>query len=161
MNTQTFIETGAYTGNTLCKADYPIKYSIEHDYNLFLYCKNRFIEDDRVRMIHGDSRNVLANLLVSVGKVPVFIFLDASTTHTSALMDELEIVMKHQGDYTIKFDLSNLGKLGKRGVITLDSIRLLVSPVYSIVLYGESTVMLVQNSGSERSASDCSSSDSL
>lgn len=148
-----YIETGTYTGDTLCKANYPIKCSIEYDYNMFLYCRNRFIKDDRVTMIHGDSRHVLEDLLLVASAA--FVFLDASTSTTSALVDELETIMKHPGNYTIAFDKSNIGKTGKYGEITLAFIQTLVSSVYFVVFYGESTVMLIQKSGSD------SSSDSL
>ncbi len=148
-----YIETGTYTGDTLCKANYPIKYSIEYDYNMFLYCKNRFIKDDRVTMIHGDSIHVLEDLL---SVTSAFVFLDASTRTTSVLIDELETIMKHSGNYTIAFDKSNIGKTGKYGEISLAFIQALVSSVYFVVLYGESTVMLIQKSGSESSSSDSS-----
>jgi hypothetical protein len=156
-----YIETGTYTGDTLYRANFPVKYSIEYDYNLFLYCKNRFIKDDNVTMIHGDSGEILEDLLL-VTPNPAFVFLDASTSTTSVLIEELEAIMKLSGNYyTIAFDKSTIGKTGKYGEITLEFIQTLVSSVYFVVIYGGSTVMLIQKSGSERSASECSSSDSL
>ena len=157
-----YIETGAYLGDTLYKVDCPIKYSIEYDYNLYLYCKNRFIGEQGITMIHGDSRNVLGDLLVSTEGQSVGIFLDASTNTTSVLIDELETIMKHPGNYTIQFLKSNIGKEGKYGVITLAYVLTLVESMYSYLEAPASDVVtLVQNSGSESSVSECSSSDSL
>ena len=159
-----YIETGAYVGDTLYNAEYPLKYSIEYDYNLYLYCKNRFIGDDNITMIHGDSRTVLEDLLVSMGgQSVVVIFLDASTRTTSVLIDELELIMKHPGNYKIRFNKSNIGKMGKNGIITLECILELVRQSYRLVVEPPDSeiVELIQNSGSESSVSECSSSDSL
>ena len=155
-----YIETGAETGDTLGKANYPIKYAVEYDYKLYLYCKNRYIKDNSITLIHGDSRDVLNNLLFVVNK-PVFIFLDASNQTQSVLVDELELIMSHQGDYTIMFNKSNIGKMGKYGLITLDFIQTLVKSAYYLDTTNPTHIMMFQKSGSDISASECSSSDSL
>ena len=78
-NNRIFIETGTYRGDgilTALNAGFKIVISIELDKNRYKYCKNRFKENKNVRIINGNSGEVMGRILKQI-KEPCTFFLDA------------------------------------------------------------------------------------
>ena len=145
-------------GDSLKTTKHIIKYSIEKEYKLYLYCKNKFIEDKNIKIIHGDSKEVLNDLLHIINE-PVYIFLDASTQATSMLIDEIELIKKIRTKYSdfITFHESNIGKIDNNGnIITIEYIHNILQPTYKMVKNGE--FLLIQKPGSDTSEHTSSSS---
>jgi hypothetical protein len=69
-----FIETGTYLGDTVnsVKNNFDYLYSIELSDELFTRAKKRFEKEQRIVIFHGDSADVLADLLPSISQPCVF-----------------------------------------------------------------------------------------
>jgi hypothetical protein len=78
-NHRIFIETGSYRGDGIqlaIDAGYDEIYSIDNDKANVDYCAQRFDADSRVTLLHGNSPEVLHELLQGVTE-PVMFWLDA------------------------------------------------------------------------------------
>lgn len=117
-NTEVFIETGTYHGDTVSVAyEFGFKqiHSIEIDYRLFESAKKRFQNHDQVMLHHGDSPDVLSDLIHVMNRRCTF-WLDAHRSFSlnapgskkfgpSALLEELNSISKSsRNDHVIFID---------------------------------------------------------
>ena len=99
-----FIETGSGTGEGIqlaLSAGFETIYSIELSKPLYDHCVDVFKDCSNIHLIHGDSRDVLKELLVKINE-PITFWLDA---HCSGglteggsiipILEEIEIIGKH------------------------------------------------------------------
>ena len=92
-----FIETGSYYGDGIQQAlDAGFKkiYSMESSTEFYKECVRRFDGIRKVRLILGESQNVLKKLLIRINK-PVTFWLDAHNEVGSPLIEELRIIKQH------------------------------------------------------------------
>ena len=107
-----FIETGSFKGHGIqhaLDAGFSQIYSMEILPRYYHYCSVRFEEDANIYIMHGDSTNILTNLLPRIDKRITF-WLDAhlsSLPNVSScpLLQELEIIRNHHiKNHTILID---------------------------------------------------------
>jgi len=100
-----FIETGSWKGDGIQKAldcGYGKVISIELHINLYTHCLERFKDDKRVALVHGDSLEVLPTILQGIDQKCTF-FLDAhyGDRHTGRgrkdcpVIEELKAIEEH------------------------------------------------------------------
>jgi hypothetical protein len=99
-----FIETGTYTGDTIerVKNHFRRIISIELDDKLFENAKRRFSSDPQITIYHGDSGELLPELLSAINS-PVFFWLDGHfsgdvTAHgklETPVQKEMQAIMRH------------------------------------------------------------------
>jgi hypothetical protein len=72
------VETGTLFGDSALRLSrhFPMVYTIEIDRELFERASARFKNNDRIRVLHGDSKRVLPNLVKEIHRSCLF-FLDA------------------------------------------------------------------------------------
>ena len=109
----TFIETGTYLGDTVELADlFGFKYihSIEIDKSLYELCADRFKDKEHIKIWHGDSIDVLQNIMNEVKGQATF-WLDAHASGpllggkvSCPLVQEINIIGKHRDDHIIFID---------------------------------------------------------
>lgn len=99
-----FVETGAYDGRTIQQAlDVGFEYviAVELSRKYYQQCKDRFEQDPRVTLYHGDTVNVMPHILTILGEKATF-WLDAHIQEGVCgvvpipLMLELRMIQKHQ-----------------------------------------------------------------
>lgn len=104
VKTDAFIETGSYIGDGIqlaINSGFKEIYSIELCPNLFQACKSRFLANESVNMLHGDSSVVLKELLGRFPDRSFTFWLDGhySGPHTARgskdcpLMEELDAIL--------------------------------------------------------------------
>ncbi|GAI41065.1 unnamed protein product, partial [marine sediment metagenome] len=96
-NNHVFIETGTSGGdgvNVAIAAGFEKIISIENDPEAYRIAAERFRHDSNIRLIYGDSKLALSKLLNLIGE-PVTFWLDAHTTDSCSLLDELEVIAEH------------------------------------------------------------------
>ena len=103
-NTNTLIETGTYLGDMIfaTRKIFAVIISIEIDSNLFEIAKRRFSRFSHIRILRGDSGNILADVLSKVHE-PCLFWLDAhySSGITSRgdletpILKELGLILNH------------------------------------------------------------------
>lgn len=101
-NIKYFVETGTYKGGTLNNLSnffYEL-HSIELNNNNFNYCRNQFINNNKIKLYNDDSTNILSSIIKNINSEIVY-FLDAhynSNTNSSKgkydvnILSELEII---------------------------------------------------------------------
>ncbi len=99
-----FIETGTYEGNTVQKAvelGFEIIYSIEVDPNLHVKATERFADVPSVRLLWGDTVDILPQILRELDQ-PATFWLDAHAispqyvgNHPVPIMQELAMIAQH------------------------------------------------------------------
>lgn len=100
-----FIETGSYIGNGITQAidaGFNNIISIELSYKYFILCKNKFQNYSFVNIIHGDSCEILSNVISNINK-PITFWLDghysagdtAIGRYSSPLIQELTSIGCH------------------------------------------------------------------
>jgi hypothetical protein len=102
------IETGAYRGITtalFADANIPV-FSIEANPRFAAYAKSRLHEHAQVRILLGDSRQRLRDLvqMPACPKQNVFCYLDAHWYDDLPLQEELELILDHWEDPVIMID---------------------------------------------------------
>lgn len=124
---RTLIETGAYYGEMIAavKKDFQRILSIEYDHALAARAARRFAGDSRIRIVEGDSRVALPELLKSVTE-PALFWLDAGywgwerlARDPQRLSAEVEAILGHavQGHVILMDDARMLD--GKNGALRL------------------------------------------
>lgn len=110
----TLIETGTFRGDTV-QAALPLFssiFSIEVDSTLAEQAKKRFQDQDKVKIIYGDSGKVLSEILVSLNKQAVF-WLDGhysggitgKGSKNTPILEELKNILRHPiKDHVILID---------------------------------------------------------
>ncbi len=137
-NTKTnyYIETGTYMGDRIKSIlnNYNNIYSIELSDKWYNYNKKQFINNENVKILLGDSKKILSELLNTINE-PITIYLDAHYSGgTTAfgeeevpLLYELEILKNREYDDIIIIDDCRL--LGKTGICGCGDI------IYPIMTY--------------------------
>jgi hypothetical protein len=124
---RTLIETGTYYGEMIAavKSDFECIYSIEFDPELARRAARRFERDSRIRILEGDSRIVLPELLKSISE-PALFWLDAGywgwenlQRDPQRLSAEVEAVLSHavKGHVVLMDDARMLN--GQNGALTI------------------------------------------
>ena len=94
--TEQYIETGACEGYSIQLAldsGFSKVYSIELTDHYYNHCYNRFLNNQNVTMLKGDSIVELNKFLIDNQNVPFTYWLDAHTNDYTPIMEELEIVL--------------------------------------------------------------------
>lgn len=118
---QSFIETGSYKGGTIDVAlDFGFQciYSIEMDLKLYQYCCEKYKHHDNVKLLIGDSPDVLINLLKDINHNCVF-WLDA---HKCWIPEKLSGSKKY-GDSPVLDELDAIASSKYNHTIFIDDIR--------------------------------------
>jgi len=93
-----FVETGSNYGDGIQQAldeGFEVVYSIEIDMERWNHCHERFIKNDNVHLLLGDTEKVLGVLLRYIEE-PVTFWLDAHKGNgKSPLLKEIEIIRNH------------------------------------------------------------------
>jgi hypothetical protein len=100
-----FIETGTYVGDTIygIKDTFNRIYSIELDNNLFMFAKSRFAKYSHIEILHGDSGDLLPNILIKITQ-PCLFWLDAHYSGgitkkadlETPMVKEISSILSHQ-----------------------------------------------------------------
>lgn len=103
-NIKVFIETGTFRGSKLyyLKDIFRDLYSIELNDKFYNYCVNKFKRYKNIHLFHGNSKDVLKELLKNIYEKSIF-FLDAhycgyetSGRKSNPILQELEIIQSHK-----------------------------------------------------------------
>ena len=108
-----FIETGTYTGGGVeiaLKVGFKNVISIELGEKQYIYSKERFKDNKRVRIIQGNSPEILREILPKL-KERAVIFLDAHASTYNPIFDELDTI-KTQIIRTHTIMIDDLGEYG-------------------------------------------------
>ena len=86
-----FIETGTFKGQMVSAVmnDFDRIYSIELSKELFEDCKQKFIDESHVKIIHGDSGKMLMEILAEIDK-PCLFWLDGHYSEFNTAKGDLE-----------------------------------------------------------------------
>jgi hypothetical protein len=99
----TLVETGTYYGEMVAavRGDFERIFSVEYDPSLAQRAARRFDQDPRIRILEGDSRQVLPELLKSI-REPALFWLDAGYwgwdqlgRDPQRLSAEVEAILEH------------------------------------------------------------------
>lgn len=132
------IETGTYYGEMVAavKDDFDRIYSIEFDPELARRAARRFERDPRIRILEGDSRIVLPELLKSI-KEPALFWLDAGywgwenlARDPQRLSAEVEAILSHgiKGHVILMDDARMLN--GQNGALTIAELQSRIASRY-------------------------------
>lgn len=132
------IETGTYYGEMVAavKDDFDRIYSIEFDPELARRAARRFERDPRIRILEGDSRIVLPELLKSI-KEPALFWLDAGywgwenlARDPQRLSAEVEAILSHgiKGHVILMDDARML--TGRDGALTIAELQSRIASRY-------------------------------
>lgn len=134
-----FIETGCGIGDGIqaaLDAGFEQVISIElHDdpYNI---CYNRFVDNERVRLIKGDSSYILWTLLPEINRRITF-WLDGHDEDSYPVLEELEAIRDHRiKTHTILIDDLRMFDINKHH-LSIDIIKnsiLNINPLYEFAL---------------------------
>jgi hypothetical protein len=135
---RTLIETGTYYGEMVAavKDDFDRIYSIEFDPELVRRAARRFARDPRIRILEGDSRIVLPELLKSVSE-PALFWLDAGywgwenlQRDPERLSAEVEAVLSHPvKSHVILMDDARMLN-GQKGALTVAELQSRIAARY-------------------------------
>lgn len=114
----TMVETGTYYGDTVnvTKRIFHKIFSIELDEDFYQKAKRRFAKFDHIRILHGDSSQVLPEIIKGASE-PYLFYLDAHYQHGSVkvkaletpIMQELSVILNHNiEDHVILIDDARL-----------------------------------------------------
>jgi hypothetical protein len=126
IRTNQYIETGAYHGDGVLNVllQYDIVHSIELSQVWYDFCTDRFKDEPKVRMYHGNSKYLLPQVLTNIHE-PVTVYLDGHFSagetafgeeaiggvSSNPLLVELEILMSRPyNDIIIIDDCRMIGK---------------------------------------------------
>ena len=130
-----FIETGTFLGDMVyaLRQSFDQIYSIELSEELWARCNKRFAKQGHISIPHGDSGQVLPDLLSRI-KAPCLFWLDghysagitAKGNKETPILEELEYIFAHQiKDHTILIDDARLFT-GQQGYPHLETVQDLV-----------------------------------
>lgn len=132
-----FIETGTYLGDGIqaaLDAGFEVVHSIELDQTMYDNALERFKNDSRVTVWHGDSADMLGHILDSIGPELCTVWLDAHASGPlpggrsggTPVLDELAAIAKSPARCLIMIDDRRLfGSYEWSGVTELDAINAL------------------------------------
>ncbi|TQR39132.1 FkbM family methyltransferase [Brevibacillus brevis] len=124
MGIRTLIETGTFKGDMLqaMKHHFDLLVSIELDEALFIAAKERFSGDSHIHILHGDSGEVLSNLMHSVTS-PCLFWLDGHyiPRSTEAAKGDLDTPILHELAAILQHSVYN-------HVILIDDARCFIGP---------------------------------
>jgi hypothetical protein len=149
--TDYFVETGTFHGagvDVAIAAGMSDIRSVETHYDFFAECKDRFCDDTRVQLWHGDSLDLLPMIIENISDRITF-WLDAhdgnsptSGKKRAPLLEEIEIIGQHPiKDHVILIDDVRLFGVGFwEGVTQIGVINALlkINPNY-VVIYENSS----------------------
>ena len=118
-----FVETGTYKGDTIeiVKPYFRKIYSIELIHEYFIAAQERYKQDNNVKILEGDSRNVLKKLKQQLGNAPTFFWLDAHF----CLLDKSNHTLP---ECPLIEELVALGGVSEDSFIAIDDARFFLSP---------------------------------
>ena len=121
------VETGTFMGDTVeyFKKDFDFIYSIELSEDLANKAKNRFKGDSNVKIIQGDSGDVLSDLIGSLKQSALF-WLDGHYSSEFFVNGEFIKTARSEKDTPIEKELQTLIDSPIRHVILIDDARLFV-----------------------------------
>lgn len=104
-NNNVFVETGSYLGDGIqmaCDAGFKKIISIEISEQFCKNCSERFKDVDRVRIVQGDSSDILGDVIGNINE-PITFWLDGHYSggdlpkgkYLSPLIQELEYIRRH------------------------------------------------------------------
>lgn len=124
-----FVETGTYLGDTVRLAlDFGFEkvHSVELNKELYDNAVEMFKDDDRVKIWHGDSADVLLSIVKEIGNEPATFWLDA---HASG-----PLTGGKSGGTPVVDELKSIGESSyKEHTIFVDDTRLFGSSEWSFV----------------------------
>lgn len=134
----TFVETGTYLGIMVSsiKNIFDSIYTIELDPRLYRHCKKKFSKFENIKVIYGDSRKKLPQLMKKIRRPAIF-WLDAHYSSIitagkddkSTIVEELEAILNHDvKNHIILIDDAHAFK-GARGFPSIDSLRNLLTNI--------------------------------
>jgi hypothetical protein len=141
-----FVETGSYSGDgieTALGLGVADVKSIELDKRLYLNLLQRYKEDNRVELFHGDSGEILGKVISEIDE-PITFWLDAHNSNpvleplgfNTPLLAELDQIKRHhRNDHTILIDDTRmLGTLSMDNISKEDVVLALekINPAYTI-----------------------------
>jgi hypothetical protein len=124
---RTLVETGTYYGEMVSamRSRFDIIFSIEQDLALAEAASHKFAGDPKIKILHGDSKAVLPEIVKSL-KLPALFWLDAgyygwagAQGDQDRLSVELEAILRHpiKGHLILMDDADGLN--GKNGAPTI------------------------------------------
>lgn len=118
-----FFETGTYKGDTLNeqKGKFSQLITVELSEELWNDARLRFINDDHVTVIHGDSPKILAEFYNQLSQKSVCYWLDAHWCIAESTAGE-------KSQCPLLKELEAIYKLNKESVILIDDARLFLAP---------------------------------
>ena len=116
-----FVETGSYLGHGInnVKNDFELIYSIELSEKWFLYCKKLFSKQSNVKLVLGDSAEVLSQLSTEINE-PTLFYLDA---HYSG--GETAFGKEEDNGCPVLRELEAIGKRTYKDIVIIDDMRLM------------------------------------
>jgi hypothetical protein len=124
-NSKIFIETGTFLGDTidLLKNDFEKLISFELSEELAIKAKKRFTNDINIKILHGDSGKLLANVLNEISD-PCLFWLDGHYSSEFWIGDEFIRTAKGDKDTPILEELKAILKHPiKNHIILIDDAR--------------------------------------
>lgn len=129
-----FIETGSLDGDGIrmaLQAGYETVFSIELDVNKFNACTHKFRNNNKVKVLHGDSKDVLPVLINNFVLQEATLWLDAHALGTEEPVIVTELTRIAQGKirtHTLLIDDMRLvrGKQTWGGLTSIDELEQLV-----------------------------------
>ena len=120
------VETGTYLGDTTCKIEKYFRVeTIELDEKLANKSKDRFAGNNRVKVHHGDTVNILPRILQQYKNDKIIIFLDAHYSQGDSA--------KGAENTPILTELSIIKKAGiKDAILIIDDIRMFYNPLTDV-----------------------------
>jgi hypothetical protein len=134
-----YVETGSSTGSSIVKAreaGFPNIRGIELSFEYFEYCRKFFADNEKIKVYHGDSTEILWDVIKDIkGKITFFLdahFSDGGTVSNGKgeveLLKELEQIGRHPTKtHTIIIDDYRCYGAGNR---VLEDLILAINPKY-------------------------------
>lgn len=118
-----FVETGTFKGDTVdaVRSYFDNVRSVEMSQTLYEAAKERFVDDDKVNLLHGDSAEILGSMSKELAKESVLYWLDAHwcvADSTSGETSQCPLLMEIQQIQNLNID----------SVILIDDARLFLAP---------------------------------
>lgn len=135
---QVLVETGTYYGEMVAamKTRFAAIYSVEYDHNLALRATKKFARYPHIRILEGDSQQVIPKLLKSLDQ-PALFWLDAGYYGWAGLQgdkqrltSELEAILHHEIKHIVLMDDAR-GLNGENGAPTVQELKERIEAEYS------------------------------
>ncbi len=130
-----FVETGTYRGDTIysCKDFFDELFSIELSHKLFVDCKNRFLNYNKVHVFEGNS-SIIFPKIVKEKSQSILFWLDAHYSggetargeQDSPIIKELNFILKNVPKFCILIDDARCFN-GKNGYPTIGFLKKMIN----------------------------------